>query len=57
MTSNTTRVHDNGLVKDTRLYVARNREMSGPLVDYRWEVTKVGKQFLEFVEAPQAVQP
>ena len=45
-------LRDRGLVKDPRPYVARNRESSQCLVSLTWETTKLGKQFLDFIESP-----
>ena len=48
-------LHDSGLLRDTRPYAARNRDMDEALVIYGWEVTNLGKQFLDFIKAPQKV--
>jgi len=47
-------LHDSGLLDDTRPYIARNRDMPDALVCYNWEVTTLGKHFLEFIRAPHA---
>jgi hypothetical protein len=41
-----------GLIKDPRTYTARGRETSDALVAVVWEVSSLGKQFLDFVKAP-----
>jgi hypothetical protein len=41
-----------GLINDTRPYAARNRDDSESLVYYQWDVTTLGKQFLEFITSP-----
>lgn len=50
-------LHDSGLLRDTRPYVARNRDMDEALVFYNWEVTNIGKQFLELIRAPEGAKP
>lgn len=47
-------LNDRGLIKDTRPYVARNRDENESLVYYRWDVTNLGEQFLEFIKSPEA---
>jgi len=46
-------LRDRGLLQDTRPYAARNRDDSESLVYYDWEVTTIGKQFLDFIGAPK----
>jgi hypothetical protein len=46
-------LNDRGLINDTRPYVARNRDASESLVCYQWDVTNLGKQFLEFITSPE----
>jgi hypothetical protein len=41
-----------GLLKDTRPYVARNRETSDILLMEPWQVTDLGGQFLAFIKSP-----
>ena len=45
-------LNDRGLINDTRPYAARNRDDSESLVYYKWDVTNLGKQFLEFITSP-----
>ena len=45
---------DRGFLQDTRPYAARNRDSGEALVIYDWEVTSLGKQFLEFIKSPDA---
>jgi hypothetical protein len=42
-----------GLIKDTRPYIARNRDVPESLVTYQWDVTNLGKHFLEFITSPE----
>jgi hypothetical protein len=46
-------LNDRGLIKDTRPYIARNRDAPESLVFYQWDVTNLGKQFLEFITSPE----
>jgi hypothetical protein len=47
-------LNDRGLINDTRPYAARNRDDHERLVTYQWDVTNLGKQFLEFITSPEA---
>lgn len=38
-----------GLIRDTRPYAARNRDSHEALITEDWEVTSLGRQFLDFV--------
>ena len=46
-------LRDRGLIRDTRPYAARNRDDSEALVYYDWEVTNLGRHFLEFIKFPE----
>lgn len=41
-----------GLIRDTRPYAARNRESDDALVINDWDVSSLGKQFLDLVSNP-----
>jgi hypothetical protein len=45
-------LRDRGLLRDTRAYVAQNRETTEPLIIFGWETTNFGRQFLNFVKSP-----
>jgi hypothetical protein len=47
-------LYDRGMLRDTRPVAARNRESPEALVIYDWEVTNLGRQFLEFIKSPEA---
>jgi hypothetical protein len=49
-------LHERGLLRDTRPLAARNRDSPESLVIYDWEVTNLGRQFLQFIESPE-VEP
>jgi hypothetical protein len=44
-------LNNRGLLKDGRAYAARGRDDSA-LIDGSWEVSAMGKQFLQFIAAP-----
>jgi len=46
-------LRDRGLLRDTRPYAARERESPEALIIYDWEVSQLGKQFLEFIKSPE----
>lgn len=50
-------LRDRGLIKDSRPYAARGRDTPESLVTYQWDVTNLGKQFLEFIKSPEAEKP
>jgi hypothetical protein len=45
-------LRDRGLLRDTRAYIAQNRESTDPLVIWDWEATNLGRRFLDFVTSP-----
>jgi hypothetical protein len=45
-------LRDRGMLRDTRPYAARGRDDAEALVYYDWEVTNLGRQFLEFIQSP-----
>ena len=49
-------LRDRGLLRDTRPYAARGRDDGEALVYYGWEVTNLGRQFLEFIKSPEAAK-
>jgi hypothetical protein len=38
-----------GLIRDTRPYLARNRESTEALIINTWDVSRLGKQFIDFI--------
>ncbi len=46
-----------GLIKDTRPIAARAGESNESLVIYAWEVTSLGKRFLDFIKSPEEKNP
>jgi hypothetical protein len=46
-------LREKGLLRDTRPYAAQNRDSPEALVIYDWEVTNLGRQFLEFIRSPR----
>ena len=50
-------LRDRGLITDPRPYAARNRDSPDALIYYDWDVTNMGKQFLEFITAPEVGRP
>lgn len=46
-------LRDRGMLRDTRPYAARGRDDAEALVSYNWEVTNLGRQFLEFIKSPE----
>jgi hypothetical protein len=46
-------LRDRGLLRDTRPFAARDRDSPEALVIYDWEVTNLGRQFLEFIKSPE----
>jgi hypothetical protein len=46
-------LRDRGLVRDTRPLAARDRDSPEALVIYDWEITNLGRQFLEFIKVPE----
>ena len=42
-----------GLIRDTRPYVARNRDSHEALIIERWEVSDLGRKFLSFISPQQ----
>ena len=47
-------LRDRGLINDTRPFIGRNRKTSDSLVELRWEISNLGKQFLAFIKSPGA---
>jgi hypothetical protein len=45
-----------GLLVDPRLYIARNRESSSPLVTLDSQLSRLGEQFLAFVAEPEMLR-
>lgn len=45
-------LRDRGLLRDARPLVAREMDAPEALVMYDWEITNLGKQFLEFIKLP-----
>lgn len=46
-------LNNQGLLKDKRPYIARNRDYSD-LLSVGWEVSPLGAQFLQFIQVPEA---
>lgn len=42
-----------GLIRDTRPYAARNRDSHEALIIERWDVSNLGRQFLDFISRQQ----
>jgi hypothetical protein len=38
-----------GLIRDTRPYSARGRDEGEALIIHRWDISNLGKQFLQFI--------
>jgi hypothetical protein len=46
-------LNNQGLLRDTRPFAARNRDYPDLLSSGGWEVSSLGRQFLEFIRSPE----
>jgi hypothetical protein len=48
-----TELNSRGLIKDPRPNEARGKDSPIPLINCTWQVSALGKQFLDFIKAPE----